>query len=89
MTQLVSGAQFIATTKVTMTWGRALTEAETTTINSARIGYITGGALITASEPQQDGSTISYWNNQSDANAYVAVCNSFTPPPTSISAVAV
>ena len=89
MTQLVSGAQFIATTKVTMTWGRELSDAEKATLNSARTGYITGGTLVTPALSLDDGSSVSYWSNQADAEAYVVVCNSLTPAPTSISAEAI
>jgi hypothetical protein len=85
MTQLVSGALFIATAKTEVLWGRELSPTEASSILAQKSTFISGGTQVTAGEPDsdEDGSTITYWSNTADATAFVAFLNTFTPPPTS------
>jgi hypothetical protein len=83
MTQLVSGALFIATAQTNVLWNRALTAAESDAVLAQKTTYISSGTQITAgvAVSETDASTVTYWSNTADATAFVAFLNTFSPPP--------
>jgi hypothetical protein len=89
MTKLAQ-SQFLANTLTIIVFGRTLTAAETTELLTAKKSVISSGNQVGPDQINTTTDTYScLWSNQADADAYVAVANGFTPPPTTATVVAV
>ena len=73
---------FIGKSQSVITWGRALTDAEQTTLRLKRGSMMAEGKF--GSFPiAENGITTYPWINAEAAAEYIAVCNAMTPPPVS------
>lgn len=82
MSSLANGYLWLATTQTSVTWGRELTEAEQTAIDNQKKTFVAAGTLIGGDRVYTENNQVTVkWNNADDAAAYIATCQSFTPPP--------
>ena len=80
--------QFIANSQSTVVFGRELTDTEKSTMKDFQKEVIASGRMVGADVVS--GSTYeNRWTDINDATGYVALCNGFSPAPTSAVAVAV
>jgi hypothetical protein len=80
---IISTASFVANAQTSVVWGRALTASEVSQLNSVRIAAVNAGRQCSTAQSTLDTDpTLTNWSDISDANAYVAVANTFSPAPT-------
>ena len=79
----IATATFIANAKTSVVYGRPLTTDELAQLNAVRITAVTAGRQCSLAQVTTEaGQSITYWTDISDANAYAAVANGFSPAPT-------
>jgi hypothetical protein len=85
-------AQFLADTGSYLTFNRALTTEELASLMDVKKSAVAAGHQVSPDQvdvqvdPDTEVGTYTYtnfWTESSDANAYVAVANGFSPAPTS------
>jgi len=84
----LANTQFIANTQTVITWGRALTDAETTTLTNAKIALINGGAMCGGGIQLETNIETVSWSTTDATNSYVATCNTLSPAPQSATVTA-
>jgi len=86
----LSQAQFVASTKTTIVFGRELTTDEYSALKAAEKSAVIAGHQVSPSTVDTATYTYTtYWSDLSDAEAYVAVANGFDPAPTSVTVDAI
>jgi len=80
--------QFIANAQSTVVFGREITDAEQLAMKDFQKNVITNGRMVGA-DVIDDFTYANRWTDISDANGYVALCNGFSPAPTSATAEAI
>ena len=66
-------------------FGRPLTDSEQSQLDAERASLLSSGVINATIT--QSGTTTNYWSTLDAANAWVAVCNTFNPPPTTATVI--
>jgi len=85
MTTKIGQSLFIANATTTVLFGRDITEAESSALKNAKKAVLAAGRQVGPDKVEEDGTWFTLWQESADAEAFVAVANGFTPPPTSAS----
>ena len=79
----IAQSLFVANTQTSVIYGRPLTTDELAQLNAVRITAVTAGRQCSLAQAiTEAGQWVTYWTDISDANAYAAVANGFSPAPT-------
>ena len=90
MSQIQFGSAFVANAMTVVTFGRATTEAENAASVAEKTALLNGGAKFTQVTTNSDledptnpatSTVTSYWSTLTDAQAFIAFVNTFSPAP--------
>ena len=86
----IAQSTFVANTNSLLVFGRALTEAEITTLANIKVTAIGEGHHVSPNVfDDATGTLQNYWDDLASAEAYASAAGGFTPAPTSVTVSAV